>query len=236
MGVRLIMVVEGDTEEAYANQVLKPFLAQRSVYVKASRVTTKGRRGGHLAQGGGRSYAHWQNDLTTWMKQDQGHDVWFTTMLDLYGLAGFVDAFPGYEAAQEHRDPYKRVEVLEEAWKADIGHWRFIPYLQLHEFEALILADPQKLDWFFIEEEDQEEIAALVEMVAKEGPPETINDRPEHAPSKRIIQRLPVYDDEKPRAGPLVADKIGLSVLRGKCPHFGEWLSKLESLSEQARV
>ena len=45
-------------------------------------------------------------------------------------------------------DPYRRVKILEDALRDDISDLRrrFIPYFQVHEFEALLLPDPQKLE------------------------------------------------------------------------------------------
>jgi len=58
--------------------------------------------------------------------------------------------------------------------------------------------------------------------------PELINDGPDTAPSKRILKEIPEYD--KVGAGVLVAEKIGLEILRKKCNHFAEWLACLEQL------
>ncbi|WP_315874350.1 DUF4276 family protein [Prochlorothrix hollandica] len=50
------------------------------------------------------------------------------------------------------------------------------------------------------------------------------------APSKRIMAQFPDYGKAKSTFGPQLAEKIGLQVIRSTCPHFNEWLSKLESL------
>jgi hypothetical protein len=105
---------------------------------------------------------------------------------------------------------------------------RFIPYLQLHEFEALLLADPEKFDWEFLDHEKA--IRSLVELVAHFASPELIDDRYDTAPSRRISAVIPEYEGRKASAGPLIAEKIGVDTLRQKCPHFGDWLSRLESL------
>ncbi len=60
--------------------------------------------------------------------------------------------------------------------------------------------------------------------------PEEINESPHTAPSKRIIQHLPEYEGQKAQVGPLVAEEIGLHLLREKCPHFNEWIKQLENL------
>lgn len=146
-------------------------------------------------------------------------------MFDLYGLP---DDFPGYEAAALQDDPYQRVQALEDALADDIDDHRFIPYIQLHEFEALLLSDPEKLGAEFIGSADG--IARLAAMVARFSSPEHVNDRSDTAPSKRIIRAIPEYEGRKASAGPIVADKIGLPTLRSKCAHFAGWLAKLENL------
>ncbi len=102
----------------------------------------------------------------------------------------------------------------------------FIPYLQPHEFETLILADPQRLDWGYLEHNTQ--INNLVKMVNTQNP-EHINDSPTNAPSKRILKEIPEYD--KVTIGVSVTCKIGLQTLRAKCSHFNEWLARLERLN-----
>jgi hypothetical protein len=135
--------------------------------------------------------------------------------------------FPAYQEAADCRDPYERVALLESALAHDLGDERFIPYIQLHEFEALILADPQQLDWEYLFESPA--IERLVELT-REANPEEINDGPETAPSKRIIAEIPAYEKQKAAVGPFVAEKIGLDVLWQRCRHFREWMEKIEGL------
>jgi len=230
MAVALHILVEGDTEERFANQVLVPHLVGFEVCAYVSKVITRGRRGRPEAQGGGRTYRAWKNDLATWIKQ-QSHrpEVWFTTMLDLYGLGALSDGFPGYDECSDCPDPHVKVAKLEQAWAQDVGFHRFLPHLQLHEFEALLLVDVAVLKHQFIEQ------ALLVdrlaaEIVATGKPPEEINDGRDTAPSKRIIRHVPQYDRQKADAGSSAARAIGLPRLREACPHFGRWLAALETL------
>jgi hypothetical protein len=158
------------------------------------------------------------------MKEDGNKDAFFTTMFDLYALPM---NFPGYADAQKLRDPYAKVGMLEESMARDIGDRRFIPYLQLHEFEALVLADAGKLSWMF---PDHTGLNNLVRMSSAFASPELIDDGKETAPSKRIIREIPEYEGMKVSVGPVTAGMIGLEVLRKRCRHFGEWLSKLENI------
>ncbi|MBM4047038.1 MAG: DUF4276 family protein [Planctomycetes bacterium] len=224
MSVRLHFVVEGQTEETFVNRVLAPHLATYSVWGKVRCVMTSRRRG-VIHRGGLLSYAMARKDIRLWMKEDQNADAVFTTMFDLYRLPS--DS-PGYDQARRIGDPRRRVTALEEAMREDIGDRRLIPYLQLHEFEALLLADPQKLQCEFLDRDAA--VQNLVVLSSRFDSPEMIDDGEHTAPSKRIIQEIPEYQGMKASAGPLVAEKIGLACLREKCKHFGEWLSRLESM------
>lgn len=226
MSARLHFIVEGQTEETFVNRVLTPHLAAHSVWCNARCVMTS-RKGGVKHRGGLDRYARARNDIMLWMKEDQNPDAHFTTMFDLYALP---TDFPGYADAQGRVDPRQRVALLECAMKRDIGHPRFIPYIQLHEYEALLLADPQKLDCEYPERDGA--IQNLVQMASAFASPELIDGGNETAPSKRIIKEIPEYKGMKASAGPIVAEKIGLVSLRSKCGHFGEWLDRLETLTQ----
>ena len=223
---RLNLVVEGQTEEGFVNQVLAPHLGALGIYASARCVTTRRdrHRPDRVHRGGLPSYGKARRDLDRWMAEDGG--AVFTTMFDLYALP---EDFPGFEDARRRIDPYERVAFLESAMAADVGDHRLIPYLQLHEFEALLFCDPEKFDWGFLEHEPA--VAQLVEIAKAHDSPELIDDGPETAPSKRIIDHIPEYRFQKASAGPLIAEKIGIERMRVRCPHFAEWLGRLEALA-----
>ena len=147
-------------------------------------------------------------------------------MFDLYGLP---KDFPGYETGQRMQDPYARVAHLEAAFGKDIDYRRFIPFFLLHEFEALLLSDPVKLDNTWTELEGGSSRLSSLERILEEcGGPEEVNDHPNTAPSKRLLQLYPGY--QKVLFGEFVAEEISVDGIRAKCPHFDEWVSKLEQL------
>ncbi|MCB1638534.1 MAG: DUF4276 family protein [Thiothrix sp.] len=221
--IRLHITAEGQTEQRFVNEVLRPHLAAFGVYTDVRCViTSKDNRASKEFRGGMTTYARARNDILNWMKEDSAAECRFTTMFDLYALP---DDFPGFASVRKHADPYARVAALEQALKEDIGSQRFIPYIQLHEFEALILADVRALDLEYLEHENP--IRNLQAMVGGQNP-ELINDGRETAPSRRIIREIPEYD--KVTSGVSVAGHIGLPVLREKCMHFDEWVTRLEQL------
>ena len=225
--IRLLITTEGQAEQKFVRAVLTPHLYQFQIYADARPVlTSKDKKAHKEFRGGLKDYQKPKQDILTWMKEDNNLECRFTTMFDLYALP---NDFPGYANAQRKRDPYERVKVLENEMKKDINDRRFIPYIQVHEFEALILADPKQLGWEYLEHERP--INNLITMVGTQNP-ELINDNPETAPSKRIIREIPEYD--KVTAGVSVAEKIGINNMRNKCRHFNEWLQKLEKLGNNS--
>lgn len=169
-----------------------------------------------------------KNDILRFLAQEKAPDVFFTTMIDLYAIH---TELPGLaEAEKLRRKPEKRAQFLEQEFARDIGDRRFIPYIQLHEFEAYFFSDPSWFEYFYDRHEEQ--IASLKAIAAEHETPELIDDGPHSAPSKRIIAALPDYEDAKAAVGPQVAELIGLDVIRSKCPHFAAWLSRLERLGE----
>lgn len=110
-----------------------------------------------------------------------------------------------------------------------MGSDRFIPYIQLHEFEALMFCDITKLVIEY--PKCIKEIESLESVLAKyNGNPELINNNPETAPSKRIIAAIEgkrKYKYNKPRSGSIVTTSIGLPVIMRLCRHFREWIEQI---------
>lgn len=220
----LNILVEGVAEETFVETVLAGHLARESVFASASRVQTRRKRGVKYS-GGGITYERVKGELSNWLKQDQ--EVHFTTMFDLYRLH---KGFPGFDEATRLIDPLERVAMLEHRLAADIGSPRLIPYIQLNEFEALLLTDPNSLEHEFPSR--TKAIEALTREVSPFSTPEYVNDTTEGAPSKRIQKWIPEYAGRKASAGPSTVAKIGLAAIRAKCSHFDAWLTRLESLGE----
>lgn len=221
--IRLHVTTEGQTEQAFVKKLLAPHLADFNIFVDGRCVlTSKDKKAAKEYRGGLVNYPKARADIIDWMKEDGATECRFTTMFDLYALP---DDFPGYAEAQKVDDPYAKIKALEQVFADDIDDRRFLPYIQLHEFETLILAEPQKLDWEYLEHKIP--IRKLLTMVGKKNP-ELINDGPTTAPSRRILAEIPEYD--KVTAGVEVVSQIGLATLRVKCSHFNDWLTSLEGL------
>jgi hypothetical protein len=147
----LHMTVEGQTEWAFVNAVIAPHLKDGFHVLADVRMVSTCRRKGK--RGGMTSYQRVKNDILRWMAAchpPQGY--FFTTMFDLYALP---TDFPEFGAARRASDPLERVRMLEDGlcndfrsrWDPTAPPLQLIPYVQLHEFEALLFADPQQFDW-----------------------------------------------------------------------------------------
>lgn len=224
---RLYLFAEGQTEQTFADISLKPLLAQYGMFMHNPILIAHAKKKGQVHRGGGRKYAPMKNDIMRFIKQEKAPDVFFTTMIDLYALH---PDFPGLaESESVRQNPIKRVEFLEQRFAEDIGDTRFIPYIQLHEYEAYLFSDPTCFE--YLDAGRTKEIEALQAIANQHRTPELINDGPQTSPSKRIIALFPDYGKAKSVFGSQLAEQIGLQVIRSKCSHFNKWLSRLESLN-----
>ena len=217
---------EGATEQGFCAAVLQPSLFPTGVGLVHTIRTAHSRRHGIVSRGGVGKYAPLRRDILNALKMNRRPDVFFTTMIDLYGLR--ID-FPGKaDHWRNPADPTPYVEALEAAFAADIDDERFIPHLQLHEFETLLFAQPDALLPSF--ENCQAAIDGMKAIAAKFGDVELIDDGVSTSPSKRIDSLLPEYSGRKASVGPEIAQRIGLKTLRDKCPHFNAWIERLEQV------
>jgi hypothetical protein len=103
---------------------------------------------------------------------------------------------------------------------------RFVPYVQLHEFEALLFCGPKELSEVLQVPAHESKFR---EIVKNSGEPEAIDDNPNTAPSKRIVALAPHF--RKMLHGSLTTKRIGIERIRRGCRHFADWLAKLEALA-----
>ncbi|MDE6493811.1 MAG: DUF4276 family protein [Bacteroidales bacterium] len=225
--VILNVLCEGKTEEEFIKHVLKPYLQPFNIIAKSILLTTSRKKN---AQGGLNSYTQVQKDLRlliaqTSHKANELH--YFTTMFDFYKLP---NDFPLYKRASSIHDVYKKIETLETAFLDDIQHPHFIPYIQLHEFEAFLFCGIEQLAQKY--NECAKDIRKLEDAVREcKGNPEMVNGGISTAPSKRITNIIDkTYHYNKPQTGREITKQIGITKLKERCLHFSEWIEKLEHL------
>lgn len=221
---RVVIVCEGQTEEAFISRVLFPAFADAGLHLQGITVeTSSGHKGGAL------SYARLRPALRNALAN--GRVVAVTTLIDLYKLA---PDFPGHGAAMAQPTVGARLHALEAGLHADVVQHcgcdagRFIPHIQPHEFEALLFSDVGALA--AVETGWAASVGALDRARAGVATPEDINDGHETKPSARLesLLRSPSY--RKLRHGPIAAERIGLARMEAECPHFAAWLARLRML------
>lgn len=224
--VRLNLIVEGQTEREFVKLILVPYFGSLGLDCRPRLIeTSRNKQKNIIYRGGCVEYTHLKNDLSRWFKQDNNKDAFFSTMIDLYKIP---NSFPAFVKAKKISNPFDKVSCLEKAMQNDLKHPRFLPYIQLHEFETLLFSDITFLIPQFPHR--KKGIDKLKKIQSQFSSPDLIDDGDTTAPSKRIIGQVPEYEDQKQFAGPIVAQQIGLNVLRQKCIHFNQWLEKIEKL------
>jgi len=143
-------------------------------------------------------------------------------MLDYYALPQDT---PGMDAVGSFADVYQQVTYIEESIKRDLGVSNLIPNLTLHEFEALLFSQPDEFSYCGLLDM---RLAKLQQIRDEVETPEHINNNPQTAPSKRILQIHPQYS--KVLDGYNIANNIGLQAIRQECKHFDSWVRQLEAL------
>jgi Domain of unknown function (DUF4276) len=233
---RLHFVVEGQTEKAFVESLIKPHLASKGVYAtvqvtitRVSETYNDGRRSRTQHQGGLLKYSIFRNHVHQRYVSDR--NAYVTTLIDLYALP---QDFPGMDTAT-NLPLSKRLEHLTEAMRKDLqADGRLIPYIQPHEFEALLFSDPNAINNVVSDAglgRDPSRLNELKQIFNDFDSPEEINDSPMTAPSKRLLNLFPGY--EKVVFGELIAGQIGLEMIRKRCPHFDAWVANLEQLGSQ---
>lgn len=222
MTVRVTVLCEGQTEEQFTKKLLMPSLAERGVYLYPRLVE---------GQGGDVRWIRLRRDIMHSLKSDVG--ACCTTFIDYYGRA---TRFPGEELASQTPRVADRKRHIEEGMATEIAGEigeskarRFIPYIQMYEFEGLLFSAPERLA-SILQLDGHDDLAAALQSIRDlHASPEEINDHPTTAPSKRIEALCPSY--RKPMHGVLTAEYISLAAIRAQCGLFDAWVARLEALA-----
>lgn len=211
--VRLLILVEGQTEALFSDTVLRPYLAQKGVFLdKASIVVTRNNPKGSNYKGGYTNLNKIRPQLETKLKSSIQFGGFVTTLFDFYAC--------GWRSETE------TITQVEEKLKTavTIGAHRLIPYLQQHEYEGLLFSEPTILS----EELDASKLNDVNSILQNFDTHEEINSKRETCPSARLKALFPSYD--KVLHGQQIADKIGIDTIRERCPRFNSWITRLEAL------
>ena len=213
---RIIIICEGPTEKEFCEKLLAPYLWQQEVDIQAPLIKISG--------GGIVKWDYLRRQVENHLKESSS--VFVSTLIDYYGLYQKYN-FPKWGEGNKINDKNDRMLFLEKAMNKDISEslqYRFIPYLQLHEFEALLFIDLQT----FYEQVPRSDLVGIDELedtFAKYINPEMINNSKDTSPGHRLERIIKGY--KKPLYGHYLAEAIGIERIRSKCPRFNNWVQTL---------
>lgn len=217
----IYLVVEGQTEQTFVRDILAPYMAISGVYLHPAVIGRFGHKGGNV------KFDRACIDIRNYLRERR--DTYVTTMFDFFRIDS---QWPGKDQLNNSMNAEQKATALECATAVEINRLfpdcnpvqRFIPYIEMHEFEALLFSDTQVLSTV-----TGIPLSTLDGILIECREPEEINSTPENAPSKRLEQ-LTVY--KKVAMGAAVGSNIGIPTIRSKCPHFDAWVKKLEATAE----
>jgi len=217
------IIVEGQTEEEFVYSSLRPYLNSYGIYdVRAILVeTSRGHKGGDL------KFSRFKRNAINLLNRET--DIIVTSLIDFFRL--HTD-FPKFDEAKSIKDKVSCVNFLERAIAEQIISPRFIPYIQLHEFEALLFSD--KIGIEYIPDIPRVKLIEFYFIIKQFPNPELLNDGTETAPSKRLTKLIPGY--QKTLHGPLIAMEIGMTTILEKCPRFSSWVKSIIELHKKQRL
>jgi len=219
--IRIHVICEGQTEEMFVNNVLLEHLIPLGIYLYPSLIGKPGHKGGNF------KFERVLRDVKTLLLNDK--NSYCTTFFDFYGLP---EDFPGKKEAitlSNIKDKQAMINdrLVEQLSKHinESAMRRFIPYVQLYEFEGLLFSDPESI----VSEIGKPDLVnAFVGIRNKFETPEHVNNSRETAPSKRIKKLFAQYD--KVLHGSLIALEVGVNTICEECHLFDAWVSKLKSV------
>ena len=202
---RLCIICEGKTESEFARDCMYEYLRAKNVFVDPKPI--------NKTVNIDRVVKHIRNLYPSY--------DYIATLVDYYG---FSDR-QGRSRIQLETDILVRSKNAISGFDSK----RVIPYIQMHEFEALLFSDIEKFQLLH-ERWNNKTREKLLAIRSEFHTPEDINDDPNTAPSKRLANVFPGYS--KAEYGPLIAKDIGLTRIREECPLFNGWLARLENLGQ----
>lgn len=208
----VIIICEGETEEEFCKTLLSQYLQG------VCRIEVR-------LLGGNCNWERIKNFAEKALKQQKTAVV--TTFFDYYGVK--TKNFPNWTKSLNFNkaNVRDRIDLLEVGMLEAIDNnlsYRFIPYIQMHEFESFLFNNIEVFDDNFNQNEFNR--TKLLTLLNDFPDPEMINQGTETSPSHRLIKILSSYD--KIVYGNILAEMIGIDNIRKKNKHFNDWIERLK--------
>lgn len=225
--IEVLVLAEGRTEKNFVRDVLAPAMLAKNIYMDTTLVDKIG---------GDIRFARAKKEIGMHLRH--GGNAYITTMFDYFridpnwpGKSKILEDIQTGVNITAHEKGIRMedatLEIIKNCFSGCQPEKRFIPYIQMHEFEALLFTDTGVLA-----REINAQDRLVSEIVKQFNTPEDINDNPNTAPSKRIENLQKGYI--KSVMGTVISKAIGIAAIREKCVHFDSWLTKIEGLSTTA--
>jgi hypothetical protein len=223
--IEVMVIVEGKTEEIFIKNLVSPYLARNNIFMHATQISKPGQKGGDV------KFERAKRDFGNHLKQRP--NTYVTLFVDYYGIKS---DWPGLNDVRKGATPKEIAETINGATKAKVvslfgeqlADERFIPFIAVYEFEALLFSDAEILS-SSIGVSTSRVDADLTDF----GEPEAINNSPETAPSKRLDAWSKGSKFRKTTTGITIAQEIGIEKMREKCPLFNQWLITFETIQKK---
>ena len=212
---RLIIVCEGPTEQSFCQNVLSQYFQTKGIVVEAP--TIKHSHGGIVP---------WETLKRQLVEHLHEGNAIVTMLIDFYRIKDSYQ-FPGWKEAKTIADSQDKMNGLFQDMLNDMPKYlrsRFVPYIQLHEFEGLLFSEISAFKNNFMPAEC--DFDAIQSAIDEFETPEDINNKPETAPSSRLMAAVVGYN--KVVYGSILAEETGLSTIRNRCPLFNSWIERIE--------
>lgn len=216
---RLDIIVEGQSEREFITQVLAPYL-DRCEVIETYAVSPIVVRTSPNQRGGMSKYQHLREDILESLASTN-EDLIVSMMIDYFRLPANV---PKPNNLNDLKSDFAKAEAIQNYIAEDINDRRFIPYIQIHEFEAFLFASDTGFNYCYGDKDKRTTL--LKEIINQYDNPEEINSSPSGAPSKRILAIIPEYD--KVIDGNLIILQNGIESILSSCPKFRSWVEKIK--------
>ncbi|MFM2345039.1 MAG: hypothetical protein RLZZ210_1651 [Pseudomonadota bacterium] len=214
---RIIIICEGQTEQEFCKSILQNYLEKFNIYLEAQLIWHS--KGGIVP---------WK-DLEPQIKHSLRDESCFvTTFIDYYKFP--KKKFLNTEDAHKNSDKYQILNLLQDKMKDEVCSDRFIPYIQLHEFESLLF---HSKEYFSIIPRNRINDIKYLTKTLNTYPDncELINCGDDTAPSKRLKNKI-IKGYVKDIDGIAIAKQIGLQNIFTKNPRFKNWIELIVNIAK----
>lgn len=184
---RIYVICEGQTEEAFINHVVQAEFASEEIFLYPFLIGIKGKH-----KGGNVNKSRLLKNIEISLLQQKNSYV--TTFFDYYGSDNDI---PGKKEANQVSDMERKHQIICRALSDEVAQivgescaTRFIPFVQMYEFEAILFSDPAVM----AEKTDIKLKSKFESIVSGFSSLEHINNSKETSPSHRILDLYPEYE------------------------------------------